>query len=1097
MDNAGPPPLAGRRRELDSLDAALAAAARGRAGLVSIVGESGIGKTRLAQECAERAGELGFSVAWGAGWSDGGMPSDWPWHELLDQLGETKVAALLDTATPTRNNTQLERFAMYRTVAAAIARVAAGRPVLVVIDDAHAVDPGALQLARFVVRTLRMAPLCVVLTCRANDPTTADETADETADALAALLAEGARLEPAVLGGDDIAVLLRWAGRRAGPEEAAELLQLTGGNPLLIHELLSTATAVGDPRRVRRLLYTRLRPFGASHMASLAAAAVLGPSATLETVAAVAGIAAEDARLLRRVAADAGLLSSGDQRDFVFAHGMLRDALLNEVGDDHVAMLRQRAADVIEAMPGPFTAQRLNRLAGLRVAAAAHLGDGAIDRAVDAALEAARADRGQYGYESTAPLLRAACRMLDDDTRPVPHPLLLELLLQLGTAEYARGRLVDSRAAFRRITDSADAQVAPVLFAEAVLGIGGLSVFEHRTAAEIREFRALLARSIDALGAQRPDLRARLTARAAAEEWFAGTGSLSGVIAAVDAVRSADDVTVAESLSLLHHVLLGPEWGAERREIAEQLNDVAIRAGDGFQAVMGVMWKTVDQFLAGDSGAERSLTELRQRSDALQIRLVHYVAGLMDVMLLIRAGRLDEAEAESARSFERGVEVGEADASGYYAGHLLTLRWLQGRTDEIVDIARSVATAPTILAGDEVYRAAFAAVAAIVGGAEADAAQGALDRISQLSLDRIPTGSNWLVTMFTLVEAAAALGDASVAAAVYDLLKPHAGLAVMGSLASLCLGPINRTLGVASRTIGRLDEAVAHFEQAVVDGRRLGNRPVLAITRGDLALTLLQRGAAGDLDRAVVLATQACAALRSMGLVRRAAAIEGQLATQSLVQDSGALDDAEVVAVTPRDCRVQYLADSTWEITGFGERAVIRNTHGMDYLAKLLAAPCRDIAADELAGVAVLGARHDVLDDRTRFAYRRRIETLRSELDAADEAGDEYRSAAAQDELDRLVAELSAHTGIGGRSRAFADSRERARTSVQKALRRTVERITVQAPSLGAALSEGIRTGLHCRFEPSPEPSLWVVSADRYPGDGTPVDPAATDRSYG
>ena len=46
-------------------------------------------------------------------------------------------------------------------------------------------------------------------------------------------------------------------------------------------------------------------------------------------------------------------------------------------------------------------------------------------------------------------------------------------------------------------------------------------------------------------------------------------------------------------------------------------------------------------------------------------------------MQLVRDGRLAEAEAAAHATFEQGIDVGDADATGYDGAHLLTIRWLQ------------------------------------------------------------------------------------------------------------------------------------------------------------------------------------------------------------------------------------------------------------------------------------------------------------------------------------------------------------------------------------------------------------------------------------
>jgi hypothetical protein len=66
----------------------------------------------------------------------------------------------------------------------------------------------------------------------------------------------------------------------------------------------------------------------------------------------------------------------------------------------------------------------------------------------------------------------------------------------------------------------------------------------------------------------------------------------------------------------------------------------------------------------------------------------------------------------------------------------------------------------------------------------------------------------------------------------------------------------------------------------------------------------------------------------------------------------------------------------------------------------------------------------------------------------------------------------------GGRSRRFDDTSERARTSVQKAIRRAITAIGRNCPQLGALLAESVKTGYTCRYEPVPDaPARWDVRA--------------------
>jgi hypothetical protein len=165
-----------------------------------------------------------------------------------------------------------------------------------------------------------------------------------------------------------------------------------------------------------------------------------------------------------------------------------------------------------------------------------------------------------------------------------------------------------------------------------------------------------------------------------------------------------------------------------------------------------------------------------------------------------------------------------------------------------------------------------------------------------------------------------------------------------------------------------------------------------------------------------------------------------------------------------------------WELTANGERARVPHTVGMAYLATLLASPGTDVAAGVLAGVDVVSAKQDVFDEQTRRALRRRVGELEDAIDVASLREDTERVVALQRELDDLLAHARDAAGMSGRSRHFDDAAERARTSVQKAIRRAIARIANDAPSLGDALRASVRTGYQCCYEPVGDaPRHWTV----------------------
>ena len=363
----------------------------------------------------------------------------------------------------------------------------------------------------------------------------------------------------------------------------------------------------------------------------------------------------------------------------------------------------------------------------------------------------------------------------------------------------------------------------------AALGLGGLRVHEHRSSLEQARVDALQRRALATLA---PDdaLAMRLRTRLAAEQSFLERDP-TAVLASLDAARRmGDPVVVAEALSLAHHCLLGPQHGHERIGLAEELIRVSAHTARPIDALMGLAWRTVDLLLAGDRRAMRSLGELHACLAHDRCAALEYVVRAVDVMVATRQGRLADAERMAATAFELGVEVGDADALGWYGAHLVALRWLQGRADELVPMIREMVDSTSVAEPAAGFVAALAAVGAAAG--DRTTASAALACLRAPGLHTLPTSCSWMATMLGVCEAAHLLGDSDAAAEAYGLLAPYADLPVMASLAVASFGSAHRPLGLAARTMGDLDRAVDHLERAGRAELATGDRPWHTVSDG-------------------------------------------------------------------------------------------------------------------------------------------------------------------------------------------------------------------------------------------------------------------------
>jgi hypothetical protein len=177
----------------------------GTGALVLVVGEPGIGKTRLANDFAAEAAARGAEVAWGRAWEAGGAPAYWPWIEVL----RTLAAAAAGASEPERRrlaplarllpelegcgrppppaDPAQERFRLGQAVVSLLALAARDRPLVVLLDDVHVADTGTLELLHFVARNLHACGVVVLATYRDVEA----RLSAEAGEALAKIAREG------------------------------------------------------------------------------------------------------------------------------------------------------------------------------------------------------------------------------------------------------------------------------------------------------------------------------------------------------------------------------------------------------------------------------------------------------------------------------------------------------------------------------------------------------------------------------------------------------------------------------------------------------------------------------------------------------------------------------------------------------------------------------------------------------------------------------------------------------------------------------------------------------------------------------------------
>ncbi|MDX3102144.1 ATP-binding protein [Nonomuraea angiospora] len=176
----------------------------------------------------------------------------------------------------------------------------------------------------------------------------------------------------------------------------------------------------------------------------------------------------------------------------------------------------------------------------------------------------------------------------------------LKLALVLGErALFVNGDLQTARRWFDSAYRLAELCGDPSSLARAALGLGGIWVHEHRTCAESEMVRARQRHALSLVD-PRSSTALRLRVRLRGEEDYRA-GRHATIMELLAEVRgSGDGQALAEALSLAHHCLLGPGHAAIRLELASELIGQAAVTERGGDLLMGLLWRTVDLYLAAE-----------------------------------------------------------------------------------------------------------------------------------------------------------------------------------------------------------------------------------------------------------------------------------------------------------------------------------------------------------------------------------------------------------------------------------------------------------------------------------------------------------------
>jgi predicted ATPase len=440
-------PFVGRDDELRQLDEAWNAAREGRAHLVLVTGEPGIGKSRLAVELSRHVRAEGHVVASARAYEAAGRL---PWAPIVDLLRSKDLRSHVDSLDPVWKS-ELARLlpelldgpqhrgpggsgdlAQRHRLFDAVSRALVGeRPRLIIIDDLQWCDPDTIEMIGFVVRAQQSTPVLVVGTVR-PEQVSEDHPLGVVVDALSRDQAV-TTLPLALLDEATTAALAARLGTTdtIDPGLTARLWEETEGNPLFVIEALRVGLAAGGSQSmltptIRSVLLGRLSQLPDSTRRLAEVAAVIGRPFSVRLMVSATGLGEEevvdhvDELWRRRIVRDQGPA-------YDFSHDKLRAVALETVSP---ARRRQIHGAVAEAMVVEF-----RDIDDAAAQLAAHYDQaGMIESAVDAYRRAgARAVAVSALDEAVTMFRRALALLADVPPSPDRDALELDVRIALGS----------------------------------------------------------------------------------------------------------------------------------------------------------------------------------------------------------------------------------------------------------------------------------------------------------------------------------------------------------------------------------------------------------------------------------------------------------------------------------------------------------------------------------------------------------------------------------------------------------------------------------------------------------------------------------------
>jgi DNA-binding SARP family transcriptional activator len=687
-------PFVNRARELEELRGTFAQVRDERAcRAVTVIGPAGIGKSRVVEELVAEVGGTA-TVAVGRCLSYGEGVTYRTLAEIVGQIGggdpRRRVEELLEGEEPIArlvlgaiglSEGALQPEETHWAVRRLLERVAAERPLLVVVDDVHWAEPTLLDLLEYLVAFSSGHP--ILLACLARPDFVQTRPAWVTPQPNRSLMV----VDP--LSNAEALELVEGAGAAGGVAE--QIVETAEGNPLFLEQLVAVGADDGGsalPSTIHAVLAARIDRLDPDERAVLELASVQGRSFHVGVLAELLGERDRPHTATHLVSLVQQQLIRSDRSDlpgqdaFRFAHALIREAAYNGLPKQRRAEVHERVARWLERRPGAqdetigFHLGEAHRLlaelgpTGERARALAAAAAERLESAGRAALLRGDAQAGARLLE------RAAALMPTDD------PGRARLLPRLGAALLDAGRLADAESLLTETIERAPAGSPLEARARVEQQLVRLQAGTGTASDEVADSAlSVLEGDGDELGQCRAlwlrALRAWIEGRCADADAAFGR-------AAEHARSAGDQAALFEILGWrASAALFGPTPVAEGirlcDEIREQVRASPVAEARARQptAALHAMAGDFDEARRLVRGADEILSELGDLQSAV---------AQQEALVEMLAGAPAAAEARLRWGYERLEQMGEKALLASTAAMLAQALYAQGRHDEAAQV---------------------------------------------------------------------------------------------------------------------------------------------------------------------------------------------------------------------------------------------------------------------------------------------------------------------------------------------------------------------------------------------------------------------------